>query len=222
MLKTNSTPPGRASAPAALSTKTSSQPAAVKAGSDESRIPPAETAREARELMSSRSRDVVRPRDRTLHEYASGMGRVRDAIHPHTRVFAGSGHATRRILDGIRVPVQGAAQSGHLVGVLAQHARMHLRCFDDFGNLVNATFTARDPQWWGQTQQILADPAWAGSLGDAARRSLTPPFWSNINPYGPLRLGMSKSTRIRKARRFDAAGRAMAPRFERSHVHLMM
>jgi len=37
---------------------------------------------------------------------------------------------------------------------------------------------------------VLAEPAWADTLGDADRRGLTPLFWSNINPYGQFRLNM--------------------------------
>lgn len=41
-------------------------------------------------------------------------------------------------------------------------------------------------------QDVLDDPAWAGALaGEADRRGLTPLFWSNVLPYGELRLDMA-------------------------------
>jgi hypothetical protein len=41
-------------------------------------------------------------------------------------------------------------------------------------------------------QQVLAEPAWAEKLSDDDRRGLTALFWSNVNPYGTLRLDMNK------------------------------
>ncbi|MFH9552712.1 Tn3 family transposase [Streptomyces sp. NPDC017435] len=41
-------------------------------------------------------------------------------------------------------------------------------------------------------QQVLAEPAWAKRLSDGDRRGLTALFWSNINPYGTVRLDMDK------------------------------
>ncbi|MFJ1804171.1 hypothetical protein [Streptomyces sp. NPDC088180] len=41
-------------------------------------------------------------------------------------------------------------------------------------------------------QEVLAEPARAEKLGDADRRGLTTLFWSNVNPYGTLRLDMDK------------------------------
>lgn len=41
-------------------------------------------------------------------------------------------------------------------------------------------------------QQVLTEPALAGTLGDADRRGLTPLFWSNINPHGRFRLDMDR------------------------------
>ncbi|MER8089075.1 Tn3 family transposase [Streptomyces sp. NPDC094048] len=41
-------------------------------------------------------------------------------------------------------------------------------------------------------QQALAEPAWAKKPSNENRHGLTAPFWSNINPYGTLRLGMDK------------------------------
>jgi TnpA family transposase len=39
-------------------------------------------------------------------------------------------------------------------------------------------------------QRILDDPGWAGRLGEADRRALTPLFWSHVNFYGRFRLDM--------------------------------
>ncbi|MGW7572079.1 Tn3 family transposase [Streptomyces tendae] len=39
-------------------------------------------------------------------------------------------------------------------------------------------------------QQVLADPKWAKKLTDEDRRGLTALFWSNVNPYGTVRLDM--------------------------------
>ncbi|MGW3570331.1 Tn3 family transposase [Streptomyces sp. NPDC000941] len=41
-------------------------------------------------------------------------------------------------------------------------------------------------------QQVLAEPAWAKKLTDEDRRGLTALFWSNVNPYGTVRLDMDK------------------------------
>ncbi len=36
---------------------------------------------------------------------------------------------------------------------------------------------------------VLTDNRWTDQLGEADRRGITPLFWSNFNPYGPLRAG---------------------------------
>ncbi|MFE3947115.1 Tn3 family transposase [Streptomyces sp. NPDC059118] len=41
-------------------------------------------------------------------------------------------------------------------------------------------------------QQVLTEPAWAKKLSDEDRRGLTALFWSNVNPYGTVRLDMDK------------------------------
>ncbi|MBZ6205800.1 transposase [Streptomyces olivaceus] len=37
-------------------------------------------------------------------------------------------------------------------------------------------------------QEVLADPKWADKLTDADRRTLSPLFWTHINPYGRFEL----------------------------------
>ncbi|WSY64548.1 transposase [Nocardia sp. NBC_00881] len=37
---------------------------------------------------------------------------------------------------------------------------------------------------------VLEDPEFHGLVGDNERRALSPLFWSNINPYGRVRLDM--------------------------------
>jgi hypothetical protein len=39
-------------------------------------------------------------------------------------------------------------------------------------------------------QDVLADEEWAGILGSADRRGLTPLFWQHVRPYGEVRLDM--------------------------------
>ncbi|MER5587343.1 Tn3 family transposase [Streptomyces asoensis] len=39
-------------------------------------------------------------------------------------------------------------------------------------------------------QAVLAEPVWAGLLGPADRRDLTPLFWGHVRPYGEVRLDM--------------------------------
>jgi TnpA family transposase len=39
-------------------------------------------------------------------------------------------------------------------------------------------------------QDVLADEAWSGLLGEADRRGLTPLFWQHVRPYGEVRLDM--------------------------------
>lgn len=41
-------------------------------------------------------------------------------------------------------------------------------------------------------QKVLEDPAWSARLGSADRRGLSPLFWTNINPYGEIRLDMTR------------------------------
>ena len=40
-------------------------------------------------------------------------------------------------------------------------------------------------------QDVLADEAWSGLLGEADRRGLTPLFWQHVRPYGEVRLDMA-------------------------------
>jgi len=41
-------------------------------------------------------------------------------------------------------------------------------------------------------QNVLEDTAWSARLGPADRRALSPLFWTNINPYGEIRLDMTR------------------------------
>ena len=41
-------------------------------------------------------------------------------------------------------------------------------------------------------QRVLADGDWAGRLGDADRRGITPLFWSHVNPDGHFRLELER------------------------------
>ncbi|MGW1092206.1 Tn3 family transposase [Streptomyces sp. NPDC002596] len=66
-------------------------------------------------------------------------------------------------------------------------------------------------------QQVLAEPAWAKKLSDEDRRGLTALFWSNINPYGTVRLEMDKRLDLapllsvpRPRTPADASGQALA------------
>ena len=45
-------------------------------------------------------------------------------------------------------------------------------------------------------QDVLADEAWSGLLGEADRRGLTPLFWQHVRPYGEVRLDMGSRLRI--------------------------
>jgi TnpA family transposase len=45
-------------------------------------------------------------------------------------------------------------------------------------------------------QDVLAEEAWAGMLGPADRRGLTPLFWQHVRPYGEVRLDMGARLRI--------------------------
>jgi len=40
-------------------------------------------------------------------------------------------------------------------------------------------------------QRVLGDPIWAGRMGAAERRGLTPLTWGHVNPYGTFRLDMT-------------------------------
>ena len=46
-------------------------------------------------------------------------------------------------------------------------------------------------------QEVLTEPAWHTILTPEDRRGLTPMFWSNIAPYGELRLDMTTRLNIR-------------------------
>ncbi|MFF7969757.1 Tn3 family transposase [Streptomyces sp. NPDC007905] len=52
-------------------------------------------------------------------------------------------------------------------------------------------------------QDVLAEPSWAGLLGPADRRGLTPLFWSRARPYGEIRIDLGSRLVIGPA----AAGR---------------
>jgi len=41
-------------------------------------------------------------------------------------------------------------------------------------------------------QDTLAEPEWAGRLGDADRRGLTPLFTVNMTPYGEIQLNLDR------------------------------
>src|ERR1700723_129297 len=58
-------------------------------------------------------------------------------------------------------------------------------------------------------QDVLAEEEWAGLLGPADRRGLTPLFWQHIRPYGEGRLDMGAALRIGGAG--GAAGGGTAP-----------
>jgi hypothetical protein len=45
-------------------------------------------------------------------------------------------------------------------------------------------------------QDALAEEQWAGMLGPADRRGLTPLFWQHVRPYGEVRLDMGARLRI--------------------------
>jgi TnpA family transposase len=45
-------------------------------------------------------------------------------------------------------------------------------------------------------QDVLAEEEWAGMLGPADRRGLTPLFWKHVRPYGEVRLDMGARLRI--------------------------
>lgn len=41
-------------------------------------------------------------------------------------------------------------------------------------------------------QEVLADLKWADQLTDADRRTLSPLFWTHVNPYGRFELDMNR------------------------------
>ena len=55
-------------------------------------------------------------------------------------------------------------------------------------------------------QDTLAEPEWAGVLGDAGRRGLTPLFHANMPPYGEVQLRMDRRLHLTAAPQADAAG----------------
>jgi hypothetical protein len=55
-------------------------------------------------------------------------------------------------------------------------------------------------------QDTLAEPEWAGVLGDADRRGLTPLFHANMTPYGEVQLRMDRRLHLTAAPQADAAG----------------
>ena len=57
-------------------------------------------------------------------------------------------------------------------------------------------------------QDTLAEPEWAGVLGDADRRGLTPLFHANMTPYGEVQLRMDRRLRLTAGPQADAAGEA--------------
>lgn len=48
-------------------------------------------------------------------------------------------------------------------------------------------------------QQLLADPAWMNKMTKEDLRALTPLIYSNVNPYGTIRLDMTERLEIEKA-----------------------
>jgi TnpA family transposase len=54
----------------------------------------------------------------------------------------------------------------------------------------------------------VAVPDWAGVLGDADRRGLTPLFHANMTPYGEVQLRMDRCLHLTAAPQADAAGEA--------------
>lgn len=48
-------------------------------------------------------------------------------------------------------------------------------------------------------QQILADPAWMNKMTKEDLRALTPLIYSNVNPYGTIRLDMTERLAIEMA-----------------------
>ncbi len=44
---------------------------------------------------------------------------------------------------------------------------------------------------------VLAEPAWSGALTAEDRRGLTPLFWTQIAPYGEVKLNMGKRLEVR-------------------------
>ncbi|MFF9229513.1 Tn3 family transposase, partial [Streptomyces sp. NPDC014820] len=44
-------------------------------------------------------------------------------------------------------------------------------------------------------QQVLADPQWADTPGDAERRALSPLSWTPVNPLRPVRAGHEHTSR---------------------------
>ena len=57
-------------------------------------------------------------------------------------------------------------------------------------------------------QDTLAEPEWAGVLGDADRRGLTPLFHANMTPYGEVQLRMDRRLHLTAAPQADAADEA--------------
>ena len=48
-------------------------------------------------------------------------------------------------------------------------------------------------------QQFLADPAWMNKMTKEDLRALTPLIYSNVNPYGTIRLDMTERLAIEQA-----------------------
>ena len=48
-------------------------------------------------------------------------------------------------------------------------------------------------------QQLLADPAWMNKMTKEDLRGLTPLIYSNVNPYGLIRLNMTERLTIERA-----------------------
>jgi hypothetical protein len=48
-------------------------------------------------------------------------------------------------------------------------------------------------------QQILAEPAWMDNMTKEDLRALTPLIYSNVNPYGTIRLDMTERLAIERA-----------------------
>ena len=48
-------------------------------------------------------------------------------------------------------------------------------------------------------QQLLAEPTWANKMTKEDLRGLTPLIYSNVNPYGLIRLNMAERLPIEQA-----------------------
>ncbi|WP_371790336.1 transposase [Streptomyces sp. NBC_01471] len=42
------------------------------------------------------------------------------------------------------------------------------------------------------SQNVMADPKWADTFTEAGRCTLSPLFWTHVNPYGRFELNMNR------------------------------